>query len=626
MSTPPARLHTDQALEAAGYIRVSRKLQADGYSPETQRARIRQLAKEQGFLLDPARIFEDHERGSKVTRVGYQAVIDLVRAGTAHAVLVFMFDRFGRDGAEWLARAREFERLGVPIISAQEGKDEGGLIRFVRAGMAEQFSRDLAKKTTPNREAAARRGTHMGQTPYGYRRVYPPRESSDRLPAGQLVVDDGPAGKAWVVRELFARYAAGGTSLATLASWCSTDPRVGPPPGLAFYLARPQKAERGEARPLEAWTSRGIGRILRNPAYKGAVRFNQIPQGLYERAAPGSAFQVEDAHPPLVPPDVWDTVQHRLSSAGDHSTYNRTHTPSGRGLSLGSGLIHCQDCGGPMHVVSLRATPRYLCTHRMEARPCQGPQCRAVIVHAALLAEVRRLRGAPWTPRAEHRLLRVGGAGDVERTAHLATALDEALRRRRNNLALIEAIDAPTPDEIAAFRDRGAEISAQIATLQAQLQDAEQTAAALPNLRTLHTQLTRTEIAGLVNAAVAQNNAPALRTLVLSLVDSARIVDRRPHWNPTWVRLAVTWTADVQTLLDAGLLRLDAAPDGPPVRTPAEKHAEQQARYQATRKALYPQRKDAMNAARREERRARRDAAHDMVTAQNEQGVVTDGV
>ena len=33
-------------------------------------------------------------------------------------------------------RAREFDRLGVPIISVVEGKDEGGFMRFVRAGMA----------------------------------------------------------------------------------------------------------------------------------------------------------------------------------------------------------------------------------------------------------------------------------------------------------------------------------------------------------------------------------------------------------------------------------------------------------------------------------------------------------
>src|SRR2546423_11764441 len=109
-----------------------------------------------------------------------------------------MFDRWGRDGAEWLTRAREFERLGVPIIRVQEGRDEGGLMRFIRAGMAEEYSRQLAKRVRPAREKAAREGTHMGVTCFGYKRVYPAYEGSSRRPAGRLEPDETTA---WVVRE-----------------------------------------------------------------------------------------------------------------------------------------------------------------------------------------------------------------------------------------------------------------------------------------------------------------------------------------------------------------------------------------------------------------------------------------
>src|SRR4051812_38959984 len=166
MTTPPARLHTDQALEAAGYVRVSRKAQADGHSPEVQRAAIKRLAAQEGVAL--TMVEEDHERGSKVTRAGYQRIIEAVRAGTVHMVLVFMFDRWGRDGAEWLTRAREFERYGVRIISVQEGKEEGGLMRFIRAGMAEEESRKIARRVLPARVAAAASGIHTGPTPLGY--------------------------------------------------------------------------------------------------------------------------------------------------------------------------------------------------------------------------------------------------------------------------------------------------------------------------------------------------------------------------------------------------------------------------------------------------------------------------
>jgi DNA invertase Pin-like site-specific DNA recombinase len=159
------RLQPERALEAAGYIRVSRKVQAEGHSPDVQREAIKRLAAQEGYAL--TLIKEDHERGSKLTREGYQEIIAAVRQGIIHAVIVFMFDRWGRDGAEWLARAREFERLGVPIISVREGKDEGGLIRFVRAGMAEEESRKIAQRVIEPRAQSAHEGVFMEPTPYG---------------------------------------------------------------------------------------------------------------------------------------------------------------------------------------------------------------------------------------------------------------------------------------------------------------------------------------------------------------------------------------------------------------------------------------------------------------------------
>jgi hypothetical protein len=58
----------------------------------------KRLARQEGYILTDEMIKEEHERGSKVTRKGYQDIIAVVREGTIHAVLVFMFDRWGRDG------------------------------------------------------------------------------------------------------------------------------------------------------------------------------------------------------------------------------------------------------------------------------------------------------------------------------------------------------------------------------------------------------------------------------------------------------------------------------------------------------------------------------------------------
>jgi DNA invertase Pin-like site-specific DNA recombinase len=207
-------------------------------------------------------IKEDHERGSKVTRKGYQQIIEAVRDGQIQAVIVYMFDRWGRDGAEWLTRAREFDRLNVPIISVQEGKDEGGLIRFVRAGMAEEYSRQLAKRTRPAREKAAREGVHCAMTPFGYKRHYPPPDPSGRRLPGHLKPDPATA---WIVQELYTRYDAGSCSTQTLALWMNTDPRCPKP--------RIRRNRDGEIISADQWTGPAVNYILRNPVYRGAIRF-----------------------------------------------------------------------------------------------------------------------------------------------------------------------------------------------------------------------------------------------------------------------------------------------------------------------------------------------------------------
>jgi hypothetical protein len=88
MATAIRRLNPDQALEAAGYVRVSRQVQAEGHSPQIQREAIKRLARQEGYILTDDMIKEDHERGSKITRKGYQQIIEAVRDGQIQAVIV----------------------------------------------------------------------------------------------------------------------------------------------------------------------------------------------------------------------------------------------------------------------------------------------------------------------------------------------------------------------------------------------------------------------------------------------------------------------------------------------------------------------------------------------------------
>jgi DNA invertase Pin-like site-specific DNA recombinase len=562
----PTPIHDHPALEAAGYVRVSLERQAGGYSPAVQRDAIKRLTAEQGYAL--TMIEEDHERGSKVTRVGYQKIIEAVRAGTVHAVIVFMFDRWGRDGAEWLTRAREFERLGVPIISVQEGRDEGGLIRFMRAGMAEEYSRQLAKRVAPSRVRAAQAGYHLGPTPIGYKRVSPPFEGSGRRPAAELIADESTA---WIVRELYRRYASGGCTIRDLVRWLNTDPRCGPSPA------------------GKLWSVRTTANVLRNPLYRGFVAYNKKPQGLYERAARDAAFTVKGRHEGLVSEELWERVNHRLSAAAHNQTFNRVRTRTGHPVALGAGLLLCAGCGG--HVYRhWRATPQggqYIClTRHSGSGMCSEAGYGATVAHAALLTEVRRLRGTPWTPQAERRLLGGDRGNEVDAAEALQRGLAQERERLRKHTRLMSMMeDDPTAEQIATFREVSAEISARIRGIEAQLATTGQRAAALPDLKSLHERLARTEIGSVVDALVAHGDDEGLRDLVLALVASASLVERVPTYHPTWGRMAVTWSPDVQTLLDARLLRLDPPLPSPTVPLRKELNRMYQQRYRERRAA-----------------------------------------
>ncbi|MDB5059823.1 MAG: recombinase, partial [Chloroflexi bacterium] len=162
-----------------------------------------------------------------VTREGYTRVVEAARAGVVHAVVVADFSRWGRKGSEWLECADELQRLGVAFISVREGKEQGGLLRFVHGGLSEEYARQLAGRVRPNKEASARNGQHIGPTPYGFTRYYPERTGStgSRYQAGTLVPDEAAAP---TVRALFARYAEGGVSIRDVAHWLNGQGLVSP--------------------------------------------------------------------------------------------------------------------------------------------------------------------------------------------------------------------------------------------------------------------------------------------------------------------------------------------------------------------------------------------------------------
>jgi DNA invertase Pin-like site-specific DNA recombinase len=489
--------------------------------------------------MDPEQdIYEDHERGHKLTRKGYQAILQGVRENRYQAVYVFMLDRWGRDSIERQQRGKEFDRLRVPLISVLEGVDEPGLVRVIRAELAEEESRKNAQRVFPNREGAAREGTHCGMTPYGFRRVYPEWDGKGRRPAGMLVPDEPAASE---VRQMFARYASG--------EWSTWD--------IAQDLNRRGiTGARGHP-----WSTATVSAVLSNPVYVGDVRFNRRPSGHYLRAGEGSMFVAQGKHEALVERAVFERVQRRLAAARSHVTVSRRSSHD----HLLAGLVRCHECNGLMipSVPTLAAGGRkaqMLCNTKHKGRGCHASAYRLDLATEALLAQVRRLRGSPWTLEKEKLL-----AGDE---GPAAAALDRELAEaretlRRANFRFMVEIKDPTKEDREAFEAVRCEMGARIRELEAQQAALKHDAQALPRLRKLHERLTRTEIGSLIDQFLARGDSAGLRDLIVELVESATLVERVPQMRSRWLRFEVNWTEEVGLLVRAGLLTFAPEPEPP---------------------------------------------------------------
>ncbi len=530
---------------AALYIRVStgRQAAADRHSPDVQRTRLLALAVREGWPV--ALVRQDVGRRHNLTREGYQDIIAAVRKREIGVVLVYMHDRLS-SGIEWLSRLQEFDALGVPVVSEQEGASERGMLRFVRAGMQYEESLRLARRVGPARIAGARTGTHMGRTPYGYRRVYPQRQDATARPAGQLVPHEP---EVRVVRDLYRWYLDGAST------W-----------SLALRLNEETVAGRAIPAPHGGglWGETAVYTILRSPVYAGRVRYGQRPSGAYEPGDPVDVFVAEGRHEAVVDEEMWRAVQARLSAGNRRGPLGTRSGPR-----LGSGLLRCATCGAAtIFCAAPRPDPSkprragmYECgAARRGAARCQGVAINARAVHAAIRAELGRLTvvDRAYRPR------RVAAEPDRARqttarlTAEIATA-ERDLDAINRSAALTGELSA---EQVASWRRLAGEAETHLMAARAQLQGVGQQGAVHRQTR----DQVRQVITAALPAALRDADDDELIPLTRLLIRSACVMERVPAINTRWCRLDVEWSPLVVAMMADGDVTL-APPEPTPTRT-----------------------------------------------------------
>lgn len=317
-------------MRTAAYARYSSDAQREA-SLEDQLRNIRAFCERQGWP-EPAVYSDAAISGARNDRPNYRRL--LADAHRFDVILVDDQSRLSRDSIEIAKAIKRLTFAGVRLIGVSDGVDTQRKGHKVETGlrglMNELYLDELADKTHRGLTGKALAGFSAGGLPYGYRITA----------VGQRAVDEAQAA---VVRRIFAEYLAGNTARA-IASGLNRD---GIPSARGGTWA--MTAIHGDAR-------RGIG-ILVNPIYVGRPIWNRShwikhPEtgNRVRQERPASEWVHQD-HPELaiVTEDVWAAAQARINRKAQPA---RGKAGVGRPMRhLLSGILRCEDCGGPLVVV-----------------------------------------------------------------------------------------------------------------------------------------------------------------------------------------------------------------------------------------------------------------------------------
>lgn len=357
---------------AVGYVRVS-MAREEMISPELQAGHLRDHEARTGLrILD---VVEDLDiSGRSFTRAGIQRIIKGVEDGLWQVVLVYRYDRFGRNVRHSLINIAKVEEAGGRVVSVTEPFDATTAIgKYGRTNIlaVAELQSDLIgegwKSTHAHR--LARGLPHSGRPRFGY------------------VYADGAY---------------------------EPDPETGP-----YLLEMYERFARGDSvRSIARWLNEVDVRTTRNGQWTAITVYRLLDAGfgaglLWSRAAEG---HVPGAHEPLIDRRLWERYLTVRRQGRRQSPWSRAaaHTLSG--------LLRCE-CGSTMTCgrvpgrVPGEWRRQYRCASHGSGKLCRGSHIEASIAERAVRT---------WVD---------GLAGDLEQAARAAALRVEAGMAARQDRA-----------------------------------------------------------------------------------------------------------------------------------------------------------------------------------------------
>jgi len=312
-------------MKAAIYVRVSTDEQAkEGYSIGAQQDRITKFIESQGWIISDFYI-DDGYSAKDLNRPEIQRLIRDAKSGKFNVVVFYKLDRLVRSVRDLHELLQLFEDHKIAIRSTTEIFDTttaiGKLFITIVAAIAEWERETIAERVIENMTKKATMGERNGgKAPFGYDIV-----------DGKLAINEN---EAKMVKEIFRMYLNGS--------------------GLREIVLKFNHLDKG---PKDI---RNISRLLDNPVYRGALRWNKNSER--------DEIIHEGTHPAIVSSDTFEKVQ----------KLRKVRTLEGKKATspyVFSGVLRCARCGGALSgwYRKEKNTKNYICVSKKNKRTCDLP-------------------------------------------------------------------------------------------------------------------------------------------------------------------------------------------------------------------------------------------------------------
>lgn len=344
-------------LPAVISLRVSTDEQAEeGYSLAAQERACRAFCEAQGWPV-VAVVADEGVSGTlpPSSRPGLSAALDMLRRGSARALVVHKLDRLARSVRITNDLIDEFQRRGIAFVAVADRIDLSTPFGWAAFQMQnvwnELYIKNLSFETKKGHREKATKGLWVGPVPYGYERD------------GKTLV---PSKDAPVVALIFEWYATGLESYMSIADRLNT---------AGYRTYNWQTHERG------LFGRESVRTILQNRAYLGYVSSGGV--------------EYQGVHPPLVPADLWECC----AAIRGERTRDGVFMVRPEGGEILTRLVYCADCGSRMHRIhsgrTSSRTVRYRCSGSRAAgvrhRDCRAPMALAEPIESRVLALLRSM-------------------------------------------------------------------------------------------------------------------------------------------------------------------------------------------------------------------------------------------